>query len=541
MAAPNIMKIEFDNARARGYRKRVEVLAFQCKDPMLFMKSWGKQTLRDGSWVIVPVGEDGAATDDVYGCDPEVFTATYERSPSLRPNRYRKKETIRAYQPGTVFEVDTVLPDGHVEVRGSSIDSYDAWVVRGPRGEVYPIEDAEFRRTYVEITERPASYRKRTRDEHWSADGTPKRVLALDGGGVRGILTVGYLERVEEILRGRHGGSAGFRLSHYFDLIAGTSTGAIIAACLAKGMAVSDVRDLYQKLAGSIFKRSPFRWGILRARYGANQLREYLKDVFKNNTMGSQAIETGLLVVAKRLDTGSTWPMSNNPRNRFFTARGDDTFLSNEDYPVQAVVRASTAAPSFFAPEYIEISPDRDRPRGEFVDGGVSPHNNPALMALQYVALRGFGAGWALDSDKLLLVSVGTGNAQPGVSHSWLAGPHAVNSLLALRDDCAEQVETLLQWLSRSPTARRIDAGIGDMASDLLAERPLLQYLRYNVSLERSWIYEQLGMDLPESEVRHLRDMDRPEMMPTLHLLGVTAAKKQILESHFPPSFDLGG
>src|SRR6185369_5291870 len=101
MATPNVMKIEFDNARARGYRKRVEVLAFQCKDPMLFMKSWGKQTLRDGSWVIVPVGEDGAATDDVYGCDPEVFTATYEPSPSLRPNRYRKKETIRAYQPGT--------------------------------------------------------------------------------------------------------------------------------------------------------------------------------------------------------------------------------------------------------------------------------------------------------------------------------------------------------------------------------------------------------------------------------------------------------
>lgn len=534
-------KVQFNDSRARSYRKRLEVLAFRSNDPICFHKSWGKQDVRGDGWVIVPLCETGEATQDVYGCDAGVFAATYEPSPSLRPNRYRKKETVRAYQPGHAFEIDTVLPDGHVEVTGSRSDSYDAWIVRAPSGEIYPIEGTEFKRTYVEVLERADGYRVKTRDEHWAADGTPKRILALDGGGVRGILTLGYLERIEEILRARHGESKDFRLSHYFDLIAGTSTGAIIAACLAKGMQVGKVRELYEDLAASVFKRSLFRLGILRARYGAKRLRQILKEVFQNNTMGSLSVQTGLLVVAKRLDTGSTWPMSNNPRNPFFTARPNDKFFSNEDYPLRSVIRASTAAPSFFAPEFIEISREGERPHGEFVDGGVSPHNNPALLALQLVTIKGFGAGWALDPDKLLLVSVGTGSAQPGTSKSWFAGEHAIKSLLSLMDDCAESVETILQWLSSSPTARRLDAALNDLAPDLLAERPLLQYLRYNIQLDSSWLKENLERHMYDHDVRKLQGMDRPENMPSLYELGVQAARLQIKDDHFPPGFDLGG
>src|SRR5262245_45299303 len=65
-------------------------------------------------------------------------------------------------------------------------------------------------------------YKIRGRDEHYASDGAPKRILALDGGGLRGILTLGILQRIEDILRERHGAGDDFRLSHYFDLIAGT-------------------------------------------------------------------------------------------------------------------------------------------------------------------------------------------------------------------------------------------------------------------------------------------------------------------------------
>src|SRR6516165_5468156 len=75
-------------------------------------------------------------------------------------------------------------------------------------------------------------YAIKTGEQHLAADGAPKRILALDGGGLRGILSPALLQEIEDILRQRHGGDAGFRLCHYFDLIAGTSTGAIIAATL---------------------------------------------------------------------------------------------------------------------------------------------------------------------------------------------------------------------------------------------------------------------------------------------------------------------
>ncbi len=533
-------RIKFDDTRARTYRKRVEILAFQSNDPICFRKSWGEQEVRHNAWVIVPLTEEGDATADIYGCDAEVFSKTYKPSPSLRPNRYRKKETIRAYQPGSPFEIDTLLQDGHVEVKRSQAHAYDAWIVKAPGGETYLIDDIEFKRTYVEVPKRTHSYRIRSRDEHWANDGTPKRILTLDGGGVRGILTLGFLEHIEELLRHRHGRSQDFRLSHYFDLIAGTSTGSIIAACLAKGMLVKEVRELYESLTGSVFDSSFFRWGLLRAQYSAKRLKKHLKETFYNNTMGSLALQTGLVVVAKRLDTGSTWPMSNNPWNQFFTAGPGDSFFSNEDYLLRTVVRASTAAPSYFAPEFIEISPEGENPRGEFVDGGVSPHNNPALLALQLATVKGFGAGWPLDPDKLFLVSVGTGSAQPGANKSWFAGPHAIRSLRSLMDDCAESIEAMLQWLSDSPTARHIDAAMKDLKLDLIAERPILQYLRYNVQLERNWIEENLGMQMTKKNIKKLKAMDCSKNIPVLSKLGTKAANLQVEDHHFPPEFDLG-
>lgn len=88
----------------------------------------------------------------------------------------------------------------------------------------------------------------RTRDDHFRNDGRPKRILSLDGGGLRGILTLGILERIEALLRERHGGDPDFRLCHYFDLMAGTSTGSIIAAALAQGWSVTRLRDQYLAL-----------------------------------------------------------------------------------------------------------------------------------------------------------------------------------------------------------------------------------------------------------------------------------------------------
>ena len=107
-------------------------------------------------------------------------------------------------------------------------------------------------------------------------------------------------------------------------------------------------------------------------------------------------------------------------------------------------------------------------------------------------------------------------------------------------DDCAESVEILLQWLSKSPTARKIDSVMDDLGPDLLAERPLLQYLRYNVQLDGGWLKEHLGRPLSDRDAKRLHAMDRPENMAVLSELGVQAAEHQIRDQHFPPGFDLG-
>lgn len=532
-------KIEFDDGRARTYRKRSEVLAFKSDAGVTHHKPWGEQKIRPNGWIVVPLADDGTPTLDVYGIDEKEFERTYEPSPSLRPNQFWKTETIRAYQPGTPFTVETVLQDGYVEAEIVSSNSHDAWVVRAPSGELYIIENPKFKRIYQEVIQRSGTYSIKSAEQHWDADGNPKRILALDGGGVRGILTLGYLKKIEHILRERHGGSENFRLCHYFDLITGTSTGSIIAAALAKGMTVEEIREIYEELAQTVFERSFYRWGLFRTKYGSKQLRQALQKHFGENTMGSRALQTGLIVVAKRLDTGSIWAMANNPFNRFFTAGNNDHYFPNEDYLLRCVVRASTAAPSYFGPEKIRISQNAEAPHGYFVDGGVSPHNNPALLALQMATVDGFGAKWPVDPDKLLIVSVGTGQAKPGKGPGGISAQHAIRSLLSLMDDNAEAVETILQWMSNSPTARHLDAALDDLSKDLIAGRPLFEYLRYNVQLESNWLSKHLGEIVPEKMVKKLKKMDNPDHMKLLYKLGDKGAKAQIKANHFPAIFDL--
>lgn len=146
-------KIQFEEDRARKYRKCIDVLAYQSDDPIRFLKSWGTQELRANGWVIVSLSDEGEPTGDIYGCDAAVFSDTYEPSPSNKQGRYRKKGLIQAYQPGFPFIVDTVLSDGHLEVDGAQTDADDAWIVKGPGGEVYIIDNDIFQRTYVDVEE----------------------------------------------------------------------------------------------------------------------------------------------------------------------------------------------------------------------------------------------------------------------------------------------------------------------------------------------------------------------------------------------------
>lgn len=385
------------------------------------------------------------------------------------------------------------------------------------------------------------AYRIRTRDEHFEKDGGPKRILALDGGGLRGILTLGILRQIEQELRARHGGDPAFRLCHYFDLIAGTSTGAIIAAALAIGLTVEEITAKYFKLGSRVFERSFVRWGVVRAKYDAQLLIEELKNLFgADEILGGPSLRTGLMVVIKRLDSASPWPVSNNPKGKYFASRPGGT-IGNGDYKLWQAVRASTAAPSYFDPERITIAhmPDHAPVYGDFVDGGVSPYNNPAFQAFMYATLEGYRVGWPAGEEKLLLVSVGTGVSDPAVRRSLLAAKDAVSALLSMMEDSAALQETLLQWISRSDTARQIDRELGTLAGDLLGGAPLMTYVRYNAGLDLASITDLLKDKAIEIAVENLSEMDAPENMTALHAIGIAAGARDVKGDHFPAAFDL--
>jgi len=205
------------------------------------------------------------------------------------------------------------------------------------------------------------------------------------------------------------------------------------------------------------------------------------------------------------------------------------------------VVRASTAAPAFFDPETITIvdKPGHKPVKGDFVDGGISPYNNPALQAMMYATMEGYNIGWPGGENNLQLVSLGTGTADPEVKKSNLAAKHAINALMSLIEDCAQMQETMLQWMSSSPTATTIDREQGDLGNDLVSGMPLLSYLRYNVDLCKASVQSLLPNMIDNVQIESLSNMDAPENMTILHKLGVQAGMKKIRSSNFTSNFDL--
>jgi hypothetical protein len=202
------------------------------------------------------------------------------------------------------------------------------------------------------------------------------------------------------------------------------------------------------------------------------------------------------------------------------------------------VVRASTAAPSFFDPEFIQIAagPNGTAVNGTFVDGGVSTANNPSLLAFRFATLGGYRINWQVGEDRLLLVSVGTGTTSPNRVPSSIPGKAALEALVALMDDCNAEVETTMQWLGRSHTAQPIDREIGDLAGDTIGALKLLTYQRYNVELSSKGL-GGLGLSLSASDISDLGEMDAPENVPLLDQVGA-ALGATIRDEHFPASFD---
>ena len=375
----------------------------------------------------------------------------------------------------------------------------------------------------------------------------PWRMLALDGGGIRGLLTLGILELIEKFIAGRTGKA----LHEYFDYIAGTSTGAIIAAGLARGLTVGRLIKFYQDNGEAMFEPSRLMDRV-KSFYTADPLRYKLQEVFgENTTLEPQNLKCLLLVVTKNVTTDSAWPISSNPDAIYNNPQRLDCNLK---IPLWQIVRASTAAPIYFPPEILQWDKNDPKKTSVFVDGGVTPHNNPAFLLYRMATEPAYRLNWQAGERNLFLLSVGTGAAESLGATAAAPNKNIVSNLAGLPGDLMYGIQVdqdincrtvgrctygprldneVLDLIPREPTDAvstedRNKAPVIPLSSDL--GRKFL-YARYNANLSKGGL-EKLG--ITDVVANQIQRMDAVENIPDLLRIG-RAAATIIDAAHFGP------
>lgn len=240
------------------------------------------------------------------------------------------------------------------------------------------------------------------------AEDRPHRMLALDGGGIRTIVTLQILYAIEQKLSEALGYGRSFRLCDYFDYIAGASTGAILAAGLARGMTVIELISFYRTALPAMFESSMLL-NRVKSLYTADPLTELLQNVYGHDTdLSPESLKCLVLLVMRNINTNSLWPVSSNPDAKYNDSNRKDCNLR---LPLWQLVRASTAAPAYFPPEVFQWDLSDPTKAFGFVDGGATPHNNPAFLLYRMATEPAYRLNWRMGEKNLLIVSVGAGNS----------------------------------------------------------------------------------------------------------------------------------
>lgn len=219
--------------------------------------------------------------------------------------------------------------------------------------------------------------------------GKPFRILSIDGGGIRGIYPAHVFRCIEERLQ--------IDLYESFDMIAGTSTGAIIAAGVASGIPAADIVEMYREHGAGIFKRKRFYWPgkklknmlqpMFTSVYDAQYLKQVLADIFKEKRLGE--IEKPLLLPSTDIGNGCVHVLKSGYSKEF---------TRDNNVPVKEAVLASCSAPTYFDPHKLD--------HYLLADGGLWA-NNPALAAV-IDAQKRIGVNQA----DIQILTIGTGHSK---------------------------------------------------------------------------------------------------------------------------------
>ena len=359
-----------------------------------------------------------------------------------------------------------------------------------------------------------------------------KHILTLDGGGIRGVFSLEILLRIETLLR-EHFRDPKLILADHFEFFAGTSTGAIIATGLSWGMTVEEILELYVQHGTTMFQHVPWYHPVRRflvSRYEAKPLSDMLRRIFSEDGKGevpalldTKRLKTLLLVVLRNHTTGSAWPVTNNPLAMYNQSDLPDCNLK---VPLWKLVRASAAAPIFFDPEEIMLGDQRH----VFVDGAVTPYNDPALIAALTAVLPCYRLGWEAGPDKIRLISVGTmrfslAAANENIRRMWV-GYNVPRIVAALLQGIAFEQDYLCRCLGQCIHGEELDSEIGNLEGAALPGRSWFSYVRYNKSYMGK-AAEELMQKTPE-----LAELDAVRAVPLLREVGRAYAEEHVRIEH---------
>ncbi len=368
-----------------------------------------------------------------------------------------------------------------------------------------------------------------------------KKILCCDGGGILGLMSVEILAKIERELRERLGKGPDFVLADFFDLVCGTSTGAVITSCIAAGMPMDRIRTFYRDTGRDMFVPS-FVLKRLHAKFDEEPIAKKLRGEFErqlgaDTTLGSPSLRTMFMAVMRNATTDSPWPVSNNPYAKYNDRSRPDC---NLDIPLWQLVRASTAAPTFFPPEVATLGEGTAAEKTfVFVDGGVTTYNNPAFLAFLMATAAPYGVSWKTGEDQLLIVSVGTGSAPMENAALKATDMHllynAASIPRALMNAASAGHDLACRVLGACRHGDAIDREVGSLIAETgttFSGPKLFSYARYDPQVTRQGL-DALG--LSDINPANVQTLDSVDYIDDIQRVGSAYAEKYVKLEQLAP------
>lgn len=284
-----------------------------------------------------------------------------------------------------------------------------------------------------------------------SIDPNHRAILTLDGGGMRGILTIQLLKQIEAV--------AGMSCYDLFDMVAGTSTGGIIAGLIASKHNAIEIETMYENLVTEVFdKRFLGNRFINPPAFTKEKYRVLLKGIIHDITLADACKEADIDVMITAQDMSAA-------EETFFSCfkQSDGSFYGTyKDVLLRAVMETTMSAPTYF------------HPLERFVDGGTTTYNNPALAAfmeaVSYSTAEKTEASSLYKISEITLFSLGTGISRQFIKPNATLNPHGI--------DIAFWLNWLMTAMGQDASAMQVDAFRSPMIKNII------DFRRFQISID---------------------------------------------------------